>query len=213
MSQTLSELLLWFPSIVFALTVHEFAHAWTADRLGDPTPRALGRVSLNPLVHLDPLGTLLIVLVHFGWGKPVPVDPRFLRQPRRDMLYIALAGPAANLTSALVFGLLLRFGFDALIGGEYRPMVFHILSITVLLSLILTFFNMIPVPPLDGSKVLTGLLPTALVQPYQRYSGSLSWVLLFLIIAGRFTDTSLLGPLLWTPTRWIYTWLVGSNPF
>ena len=212
MSQTLTEFLLWFPSIIFALTVHEFAHAWTADRFGDPTPRALGRVSLNPLVHLDPVGTLLIAVFHFGWGKPVPVDPRFLRRPRRDMLYIALAGPAANLASAVVFGLLLRLADGTTAWSEgYGPVLFHVLRITVLLSLILTFFNLIPIPPLDGSKILASLLPIALLQPYQRYSSALTWVLLLAVVVGSVTDVSLLGPLLFAPTKWVYQWLVGSG--
>ena len=208
----MTEFLLWFPSIIFALTVHEFAHAWTADRLGDPTPRAMGRVSLNPLVHLDPVGTMLIAVLHFGWGKPVQVDPRFLRRPRRDMLYIALAGPAANLASAVVFGLLLRLAAGPTTWSEgYGPVIFYVLHITVLLSLTLTFFNLIPIPPLDGSKILASLLPIALLQPYQRYSGALTWVLLLAVVVGNVTDVSLLGPLLFAPTKWVYQWLVGNG--
>ncbi|MDP6982882.1 MAG: site-2 protease family protein, partial [Candidatus Latescibacteria bacterium] len=113
MSAEFIEFLLWFPAIVVALTLHEFAHAVVADALGDPTPRALGRVTLNPLSHLDAVGTILLVLVHFGWGRPVPVDTRFLRNPRRDLVLIAAAGPAINLATAVVVGLCLRPCTDA----------------------------------------------------------------------------------------------------
>jgi len=117
MSAEFVEFLLWFPAIVIALTLHEFAHAATADALGDPTARALHRVTLNPLAHLDPVGTILLVLVHFGWGRPVPVDSRYLRNPRRDLVLIAAAGPAINICTAIIVGLGLRWLAPLLLGS------------------------------------------------------------------------------------------------
>lgn len=214
MSETLYQFLLWFPAILLALTLHEFAHAFCADRLGDPTARSLGRVSLNPLVHLDPVGTILIVLVHFGWGKPVPVDIRYLSNPRRDMVLIAFAGPLANLLTGLVLGLLLRIWGADLLGNEGNgPLLFYVLRATVLLSFLLAFFNLIPLPPLDGSKILEGLLPTPQARLYQRSSSVLSWGLLLLIVLGNFGNFDLLSPLIHTPTTWLYHWLVGPELF
>ena len=135
-------------SLLIAVTVHEFAHAYIADRLGDPTPRLMGRVTLNPLAHLDPVGTIFILLVGFGWGKPVMFDPFNLEHPRRDAAIISFAGPATNLTLALFVALAVRIA--------HVP-VFIALPI-IQLNLILALFNLIPVHPLDGFKIVGGLL-------------------------------------------------------
>lgn len=207
MSSSAYELFLWLPAVLFGLTIHEFAHALAADLLGDPTPRQLGRLTLNPLAHLDPVGSLLLVLVHFGWGKPVPVDPHRLGHPRRDLLLIALAGPLANLLSAVIFGLVLRAaGPDLLV---LRTALFQVLNGLVVLSLVLAFFNLIPVPPLDGSRVLSGLLPGGLARWYQRLASPLSWGLLLAIALGSFTELRLLDPLVYFPVSWVYRLLVG----
>jgi Zn-dependent protease len=155
--------------LLFSLTVHEAAHAWSADRLGDPTARLLGRVSLNPVVHIDPIGTLLLPLIAavtgaplIGWAKPVPVDTRRLGHPRRDFMLVAAAGPISNLVLAVGAALLLRATAGA-VGGDGEAasvalpltmMAFAGLQVNLLLAL----FNMIPVPPLDGGNVLGGLL-------------------------------------------------------
>ncbi len=136
-------------SVLIALTIHEFAHAWAANNLGDPTARLEGRMSLNPLDHLDPIGTLTLILFGFGWGKPVPVDAYNLRNPRRDEALISLAGPASNLLfSLLIAGINLIF-----------PIPLYILRPLMAINLGLGFFNLIPLHPLDGSKILTGILP------------------------------------------------------
>jgi Zn-dependent protease len=202
------EFLLWFPAIVVALSLHEFAHAAVADALGDPTPRALGRVTLNPLSHLDAVGTVLLVIVHFGWGRPVPVDPRFLRHPRRDLVLIAAAGPAINVATAVVVGLALRILAPTLLATAPGTFVFLSLQALVLLSLLLAFFNLIPLPPLDGSKVLGGLLPEPLGSRY-RNAGWLGWGLLVIILFGSFTGTYLITGLIYPPSRWLYGLLVG----
>ncbi len=211
MAEHISDLLLWLPAIIVGLTLHEGAHAWTADHLGDPTPRRLGRLSLNPLVHLDALGTVLLVLLHFGWGRPVPVDIRYLSRPRRDLLLIALAGPLANLLLALALGLFLRL--DLLAPWQAAPTyrtILELLHIAVLLNLILAIFNLLPVPPLDGGKILASLLPPTWSKFYQRRSGWLSWGLLAALALGYFTRFDPLYMLLRLPSRWLYHLFTGS---
>ena len=137
--------LFWFIALIISLTVHEFAHALTADRLGDPTPRSFGRLSLNPLRHLDPLGTIMLLIARFGWGRPVPIDPYNFRSPRRDELLVALSGPASNFLLAILTSFF----------SSYSP----ILYILVVVNLSLAIFNLLPLPPLDGSKILLNLLP------------------------------------------------------
>lgn len=150
-------------ALVICLTIHEFAHAWTADFLGDPTPRLQGRVTLNPLAHLDPLGTFLIVVTGFGWGRPVQFDPYNLKNGRRDIALIALAGPASNLILAFVLALL----------GAFLPLPALFTSILITINVGLAIFNLLPVYPLDGSKILEGLLPPRTALEYsdfmQRY--------------------------------------------
>jgi Zn-dependent protease len=157
------DFLIWVPPILFAITIHEFFHGWTADRLGDPTARMAGRLTLNPLAHLDPIGTLMLLIVHFGWARPVPVNPYNLRNPKKDIIWVSLAGPAANFLTAFACGLIIRvlnivpadFSMDTpVIGILLRMLVYGLV-----INLVLAFFNLIPLPPLDGSKILLGLLP------------------------------------------------------
>jgi Zn-dependent protease len=138
-------------AIVIAVTVHEFAHAKMADHLGDPTADALGRVSLDPRAHLDPLGSLLFLLIGFGWGKPVPFDPYNLENPRRDAALISFAGPASNIVMALVATVLVHIiGTESLVG----VFLFTFIAINVVLAI----FNMLPIAPLDGFKIVGGLM-------------------------------------------------------
>lgn len=153
-------------ALLVAITIHEAAHAWVADKLGDPTARYLGRVSLNPLVHLDFLGTIMIFItfttgVGFGWGKPVPFNPNNLKNPKTGALWIALAGPASNLMMALIlaipYKLLLQ---SASLGGTGAGIFFNnVLYTSILLNIALMAFNLLPIPPLDGSKVLAAFVP------------------------------------------------------
>ena len=198
----LSTLLLVAPPILIALTFHEFAHAYAAYRYGDDTAKQLGRLSLNPLRHLDPLGTIMIFLVHFGWAKPVPVNPYRLKNPRKDMLWISAAGPLANIVLALTSGLMLRLLF-AIEGtpGSHTGTVMELFIFMVIMSLqinlALAIFNILPIAPLDGSKILSGLLPAE----FAKYIGVLErygpFVLIGLIIIGRVTEVSILGGLIW----------------
>jgi Zn-dependent protease len=179
--------------LLFAITIHEASHAWSALKMGDPTAYAAGRVSLNPLAHIDPIGTvilpIILVLMHapaFGWAKPVPVNPYNLRHPRRDNLWISLAGPAANLTAALSAIILIRIlralapGITTFLQGfillrQPFPRGFYpleglalVLFYFVLINTYLAVFNMIPVPPLDGSGILSGLLSDRAAAAYDR---------------------------------------------
>ena len=181
----LTQLLLIAPPILLALTVHEYAHGLVADRLGDPTARYAGRLTLNPLAHLDPIGTLMLFVVHFGWARPVPVNPYNLRNPHRDMLWVSLAGPGANLALALLLGLPLRF-FDLqrLGTGTFMDVAALMLVYGVFFNIILAIFNLIPIPPLDGSKILAGLLPAEQAWKFQQFERYGPMLLLGLIIMG-----------------------------
>ena len=144
----------WIIALVIALSIHEYAHARAADELGDPTPRMAGRLTLNPLAHLDPIGTIALFLFHFGWGKPVPIDPYNLRNPRRDQAIIALSGPVSNFITAAVFAFVFRLS-----GSLASPYLSSLVVSIVIMNLGLGLFNLLPLGPLDGSKVLLGLLP------------------------------------------------------
>lgn len=147
----------YLPSLIIALTlaitVHEFAHAWMGWRLGDPTAKYAGRLTLNPLAHLDPLGTLLLLLAGFGWGKPVPYNPHNLKHPRRDSLLIALAGPISNFLLALFFSIIFKHFYL----GEEGSWFFILFYFLIYVNLVLMVFNLLPIPPLDGSQILTSL--------------------------------------------------------
>lgn len=153
-------------AIIIAITVHEFAHAKTADHLGDPTPRLQGRLTLNPLAHLDPIGTLMLFLVRFGWGKPVQFDPFNLRNPGRDTALISLAGPGANVLVASIASLFLHLAPDqfAIVSRTNfitasGPAIFYVfLQTLIVINIVLAVFNMIPIAPLDGFKIVAGLL-------------------------------------------------------
>ena len=200
-SINLPALVIGFLVLLLSLTVHEAAHAWTAMRLGDDTARRLGRVSLNPIVHIDPVGTLLLPLIAmasgsgmiFGWAKPTPVNVRNLRHPRRDNVLVTVAGPASNLVLALLAAII----YHQLPSGIGSVIAFEAMSLNVLLAV----FNMLPIPPLDGGQVLLGVLPpqTALklraVQPY----GFL--ILMALIVTG------VLGYLIGPPYYFLLSWL------
>lgn len=153
------DLVFWLMALAVAITVHEAAHAWMADRLGDPTPRLMGRLTLNPIKHYDPVGTSMLLItslmrvmgipvIPFGWAKPVPFDPYNLKNPKKDAALVSLAGPVANLLVSVLIVLVIR-----LFGG------YLMLAPIILLNLSLAIFNLIPIYPLDGEKIVTGILP------------------------------------------------------
>lgn len=206
-------LLLLAPPILVALTVHEFAHALVADRLGDPTAKALGRLTLNPLKHLDPLGTIMLFVASFGWAKPVPVNPQYFRHPNRDMLLVAAAGPVSNLILAFITGMILRLSHtDALPLVGNSEMAFVILQYSLFINLVLAFFNLIPIPPLDGSKILRGLLPPHMIPAYLRFESAGPILLLALILIGQLTSFSVFWSLIGPPVRHLSQLFSGSLP-
>ena len=187
--------LLMFGALLLAITVHEFAHAWVADYMGDPTARLQGRLTLNPLAHLDLIGTLFLIMVGFGWGKPVPVDDYNLSNPKKDMALIALAGPVSNLVTGGVAALILRF-----LPLNLPEAVTHGFLFFISLSLILAFFNLMPLYPLDGSKILMSLLPDDVAVEVDYFLKEYSFILLVLmllpLVGGRSVISVFLSPLI-----------------
>ena len=183
-------LIILVPVILFSLTIHEYAHALVAYRLGDDTAKRQGRLSLNPLVHLDVLGTLLLFIVHFGWAKPVPVDPRNFRNPKKDMLMVAIAGPISNILTAIAAAVILKAVFEnfaAIPPGSGVDVAVRMLVWFMYIGIVLAVFNMIPVPPLDGSRVLYGLLPDSLAYRYARFETYGIFILFaFFLFGGQF---------------------------
>ena len=166
-------------ALVICITIHEFAHALAADKLGDPTPRHQGRVTLNPMAHLDPIGTLAILIAGFGWGRPVPYDPYNLENPKRDAALIALAGPASNLILALILAIISPI-LAAFVSQSAGTLIMGISSILELYNIMLALFNLIPVHPLDGSKIILALLPQSTAYEYESFMSRYG---LFILIA------------------------------
>jgi Zn-dependent protease len=205
----LEVLLAEFVILVLSLSFHEAAHAWTANRLGDPTARLLGRLTLNPIRHVDLIGTVVFPLVAMfsgipliGWAKPVPVDMRHLKEPRRDFAIVAAAGPASNLLLALLASLIYR-GMTA--GVDLAPAalgVSEIVRFVVLINILLAVFNMIPVPPLDGGNVLMGLVPARVaagISFLRPYGFMILYALMF---------SGLLYQVTWPVSRALLSWLL-----
>jgi len=184
----LQTILLFAPGFILGLTFHEVAHGWVADKLGDPTARQAGRLTLNPMAHLDPIGSLMLVFAGFGWARPVPVNPFNLSRPQRDMLWVALAGPVANLLFALGLGIL----FQIFLKGQFMRELFDssVLTLVVLMgvriNVILAIFNLLPIPPLDGSRILAGLVPPSWNTGYEGFERMGPFLLLGLILLGNF---------------------------
>lgn len=187
-------------ALVIVITIHEFSHAWTANYLGDPTAKLAGRISLNPLRHLDPLGTLMMFLIRIGWGKPVPVNPAYFRNRHRDEALTALAGPLSNLLLAVVVMIPIKY-----LGEYLLPSVNYFLNVLLDVSIILFAFNMLPFPPLDGSKFVQVLIPKKYRSGYMEFidKGTVYFLLFILFdqfILGRYLGFSIL----WTFIQYIY---------
>lgn len=205
-------LILLVPVILLALTVHEFSHGMVAYRLGDPTAKYAGRLTLNPISHLDPIGTLMLFLVRFGWAKPVPVNPTYFANPKRDMLWVALAGPMANMVLAFLSGLVIQvLDLDpyAFLPERDAGILDTLMAWSLYINLALAVFNLLPVPPLDGSKILFGLLPPQyehMAYNLERYGPG---VLLGLVLLGMVTGFSILWLVIDPFFSFFYTLFAG----
>lgn len=186
--------IIWsIPAVLAAITVHEYAHGLAAYYHGDPTAKLTGRLTLNPLAHLDPIGTLMLLLFRIGWAKPVPINYNNLKNPKTDMIKISLAGPLSNIITAFIFALLLRMN-----NYLFKNLLFHsyfwlrlvqgwytLLHTGIFINIALAFFNLIPVPPLDGHHIISGLLPERLAQQYDRINQTYGMIIiLFLFVSG-----------------------------
>jgi Zn-dependent protease len=189
-----TNILLIIPPLLFALTFHEFSHALIATRLGDPTARLLGRLTLNPSPHLDVMGTLVFVLTQrIGWAKPVPIDERYLKHPRRDIMWIALAGPVSNLFLAILFGTLARVLAMHPVASRSEEILRYMVLYSVVVNLALMAFNLIPIFPLDGSRILTGLLSRQWAERYRELDRTGPMVLMGIVVLGMVTGINLFG--------------------
>ncbi|MEK7111776.1 MAG: site-2 protease family protein [Patescibacteria group bacterium] len=213
-------IILWLLAFAVAITIHEAAHAWMADRLGDPTPRVMGRLSLNPIVHYDPIGTtLLLVLVilrsiglpviPFGWAKPVRFDPYNLENPRRDAALISLAGPASNLLLASFLALILKLFATPFSPFSYFSAVFYPF---IILNVILAIFNLIPIHPLDGGKVFVGLLPKELARDVDAFLNRFGILILFLLIFPSVGGASLVSIIIFPLINFVLNLLIPGSP-
>ena len=214
--RSLLEIVAFLLSLLIAIDVHECAHAWMANELGDPTARYQGRLSLNPLVHLDPMGTMMMLFSVFsgfgiGWGKPVPVDPRYLRKgPRVGMGLVAAAGPMSNLVLAAMVAVPIRLGLTM------SWSLLNLLLILISVNISIALFNLLPIPPLDGASILRGILSTSPASWAYQVSDALDrmqvqgpMIFLLLIIVDQVLPISILGLILGVPYRLLYRLILG----
>ena len=198
-TSTLYTIAVWALPVLLAITLHEAAHGWMANKLGDPTAKALGRISLNPIRHIDPIGTIVLPLMLLmlsgfviGWAKPVPVDMRYFKQPILDMAIVALAGPASNFLMACGWAMVALIGKMMYAPGDaFTLYLMKAGDAGILINLILMVLNLLPVPPLDGGRVVAGVMPPSVALSYMRIEPYGMWIVILLLVTG------ILGKILW----------------
>lgn len=201
-------------AILPALTLHEFAHAYSAYKFGDPTPRLDGRVSLNPLAHLDPIGTLMILFAPIGWAKPVRVNPYNFRDPARHLMMSTACGPLANIAQGVVWGLMLRFYLMTAQAITFRGNLFiGFLAMVTLINFILALFNLIPLGPLDGHEVLAYFLPYESKVRYETFNRRYGTACLLGLIMVSFLSFPILGYLVFLPANTVASLIAGVDCF
>jgi Zn-dependent protease len=206
MYNQIAEWILRIPVLLFAITIHEYSHGRAALAFGDPTAKNAGRLTMNPLTHLDPIGAICLFLFNFGWAKPVPVNVRYFRNIRRETIMMSLAGPAANLAAAFAAGLLVRYFLYP--SEAYLKMLVYL----ILMNTGLGLFNLIPIPPLDGSHVLENILPYNMAQKFRQSRGYMPMILMILLIMDNVMRLNILGRLLSYPIYKV-CYLFGGDHF
>jgi len=194
---SIQEIIFLVPILLMSLSFHEFSHGYASYRLGDPTPKMMGRLTLNPLAHLDLMGSLVLIITRrFGWAKPVPINPNYYSNPRKGMMFVGLAWPGANIILAIIFSLLIRLilfvnGLSVnsiyLSGtGSFIYLTVRFFVLAIIVNLSLAFFNLIPIPPLDGSKILRGFLPAKYDHYFMQLEGPMGMIILLLLASTGF---------------------------
>ena len=205
MNFDISLLVVKIPTLLFAITIHEYAHGRVAYELGDPTAKQMGRLTLNPISHIDPLGAIALFLFNFGWAKPVPVDPRYFKNIRRDTMLMALAGPLANFAAAFAVGMLIRYFLFPI--KLYQMALVYLLFMNIGLGL----FNLLPIPPLDGSHVLENLLSYKAAQTYHEVGRYGPFIIFGIVMLDNFAHTGILNNLLLRPILLLAEFFAGPN--
>lgn len=204
----IQKIVIWVIPVLFAVTLHEAAHGWMANKLGDPTARMLGRLTLNPLKHVDPVGTILIpgILLLFrspllfGWAKPVPISPVNFKSPRRDMAAVGAAGPAANFVMAILWALVARVSLYMPATSLHLQQMLALLGIAgIFINVLLMVFNLLPIPPLDGGRVASGLMPREWARSYDRIEPYGLFIVFGLLMLGPALGINILDVILWVP--------------
>ncbi|MFC1863037.1 site-2 protease family protein [Thermodesulfobacteriota bacterium] len=206
-SFNISEWIIRIPVLLFAITIHEYSHGRAAYFLGDPTAKNAGRLSINPIIHIDPIGAICLFLFNFGWAKPVPVDIRYFKNTRRDVILMALSGPMSNLGAAFIAGLFMR---HLLLPSE---IYLKVLVYMVLMNTGLGLFNLIPIPPLDGSHVLENILPHRASVGYRAMRRYAPYILIGIFLLDHFLKIGILSKILGYPIFSIAHLFGGDNLF
>lgn len=201
----IAEWIIRIPVLLFAITIHEYAHGRAALSLGDPTAKNAGRLSFNPISHIDPFGAICLFLFNFGWAKPVPVDVRYFKNIKRDTVLMSISGPLSNIAAAFVTGMLIRY---FLVGWE---IYIKVLIYMILMNTGLGLFNLLPIPPLDGSHVLENVLPTSASEKYREFSRYGPMVLIGIILLDNFAGTGILSRILFSPMIHLAHLFAGDN--
>jgi len=198
MSDIVYTISVWILPVLFAITLHEVAHGWVAYKLGDPTAKNQGRLTLNPIKHVDPVGTLVVPLFLamvspfiFGWAKPVPIEPRYFKSPMLDMALVAVAGPASNFIMACFWAIFILLVINTASSPETLAFLTEMGKNGIIINIILMVLNLLPIPPLDGSRVLAGILPAPLARPYMQLERFGIIIILLLLVSG------ILGKIMW----------------
>jgi Zn-dependent protease len=207
----LPQILTLIPGFIVGLTLHEFSHALAADKLGDPTARNAGRLTLNPIAHLDLLGSVALVVAGFGWAKPCPVDASRFRSPRRDMALVALAGPVSNLILALLISVVIHVLAPLGLGDWMYSSSMAVLIVVrgVWINVVLAVFNLIPIPPLDGSRIVAGVVPEDWNAGYEHFERYGPLVLIGLVLLASFTGVSVLSRIIMPVAEPVFKLVMG----